>query len=129
MNWHRTKQPSINSATTQSSLGLLPSTLALVLTMSGCAMAPNPYYESYELKHLTVVFLDEKTLHERWRKLTSQQPVSFRAFSGSGHNPTIRTVRGFFDFRTNTIYCNKMDFAVCGHELHHAVLGQFTPHH
>ncbi len=96
--------------------------------MSGCAMAPNPYHETYDLKHLTVVFMDEKSLHEQWRKLTSQEPVSFRAFSDSDHATTIRTVRGFFDFRTNTLYCVKMDFAVCGHELHHAVLGQFTPH-
>ena len=76
MKSHGTKQLSIKSMSAAGFLGLLPFTLALVFTMSGCAMAPNPYYERYDLKHLTVVFMDEKSLHEQWRKLTSQEPVS-----------------------------------------------------
>jgi hypothetical protein len=38
---------------------------------------------------------------------------------------SVKTLRGFYDFTTNTLYCPKWNFEVCGHELHHAVLGQF----
>ncbi|MBI5777487.1 MAG: hypothetical protein HY444_08860 [Nitrospirae bacterium] len=35
------------------------------------------------------------------------------------------TVKGFFDYKTNTIYCTKDNFDVCGHELFHAIMGRF----
>ncbi|MDF0673696.1 MAG: hypothetical protein P0120_05045 [Nitrospira sp.] len=39
--------------------------------------------------------------------------------------PFIKTVRGFYDYATNTLYCVKWHFEICGH----AALGQFHPQH
>ncbi|MBI4402096.1 MAG: hypothetical protein HY581_10755 [Nitrospirae bacterium] len=82
---------------------------------AGCA-TPGTYYERHEIPRLTVVFLDEQSLQDKWTLVTSKSPIM-----SSG------VVVGLFDFRTQTIYCPKMDFEVCGHELHHAVLGRFHP--
>ena len=47
----------------------------------------------------------------------------------SSSTPIVKTVRGFYDYSANTLYCEKWNFEVCGHELHHAALGQFHPQH
>jgi hypothetical protein len=96
----------------------------VVLGFSACAARPAsiPYQERHELHRLTVVFLDEQSLQARYSSISGKPAVSI-----SGYPPiqSLTTVRGFYDFATKTLYCSKMDFTVCGHELHHAVLGRF----
>lgn len=99
--------------------------LCLALNVTGCTLAQQgPYYEKHEFTNLTVVLLDEESLRKQYESLSGQSSVKFSSFSPS---ITVNTVRGFFDFRTNTIYCPKMAFEVCGHELHHALMGHFHP--
>ena len=95
--------------------------------LCGCSSFSPEYIERHEVENLTVVFLDEKRLHEQWKRVTGQRPVRFVPKVTGGGFGTIKTVRGFYDFRTNTIYCPKWDFEVCGHELHHATVGHFHP--
>lgn len=56
---------------------------------------------------------------------TVQQFVNLMIGQDNLHE--LRIVRGFFDYTTNTIYCPKLDFETCGHELFHAIIGRF--HH
>lgn len=35
------------------------------------------------------------------------------------------TFYGLFDYKTKTLYCQKWDFHLCGHELHHATDGSW----
>ena len=104
--------------------------LALLVAAAGCSASPDVYRESHTIKNLTIVFLDEQSLHQQWSRLTGKSPIRVSAF-GTPNTPgimqTVNAVRGFYDFTTSTIYCGKMDFEVCGHELHHAVLGRFHP--
>lgn len=100
--------------------------LALVF-LPGCA-TNHRYVEEHEIKQLTVVFLDEQSLHERWTQIAGRAPIQFATPMNSS-TPLVKTVRGFYDYSTNTLYCEKWNFDVCGHELHHAVLGQFHPQH
>lgn len=101
---------------------------ALVLTsLTGCT-APQRYVEEHAIKQLTVVFLDEQSLHERWSQIVGRNPIRFSS-PMSSTTPIVQTVRGFYDYTTNTLYCEKWNFEVCGHELHHAALGQFHPQH
>ena len=102
--------------------------LGLTLTFSGCSAftQQSPYVETYTLTNLTVVFVDEDSLRQRYEQIAGQPAVRF---SGPSASRTASTVRGFYDFRTNTIYCSKLDFDTCGHELHHAVIGRFHPDH
>lgn len=92
-----------------------------VLLLVGCSTGP-PYYERYEIKNLTVVLLDQQTLHERYEALYGKPALMLEANS---NGETTKTVKGFYGYRTHTIYCSKMDFTVCGHELHHAIIGRF----
>ena len=93
----------------------------LALALSGCT-AQQQYTEKYNLQSLNVVFLDEQSVGEQYLLLSGRPAVEILADHGS---ISTKTVRGFFDSRTNTVYCQKMDFEVCGHELHHAVIGHF----
>ena len=68
--------------------------------------------------------MNEESLREKYEMLSGHASVQF---SGLAASSTVKTVRGFFDFATNTIYCPKMNFEVCGHELHHAIIGRFHP--
>ncbi len=92
---------------------------------AGCAQQ-KPYVESHEIKSLTVVFVDEATLQQQWKERTGQDPIRFLP-QMRGEFPSLETIRGFFDFTTNTLYCPKWNYEVCGHELHHAALGHFHP--
>jgi hypothetical protein len=94
----------------------------MIATASGCATSTHSYSEKHEIANLRVVFMDEQTLLEKYTQISG---VPSMTLSGNGPAPSIRSVRGFFDFHTNTIYCAKMDFEACGHELHHATLGRF----
>ncbi len=95
--------------------------------LGGCAGAGS-YREDYQLRNLHVVFVDEHTLHREWEARTGDPGVEFMAFSSQALH-SVKTVHGFFDFSTNTLYCPKWNFEVCGHELHHAVLGHFHEPH
>ena len=99
-------------------------TWLLLLALQGCSTGPDRYVEKYEVKGLTIVFLDETSLKERWKQVTGLEAVNFKVQMNSTL-PVVRTVQGFFDYTSNTLYCPKWNFKVCGHELHHAVLGQF----
>jgi hypothetical protein len=98
--------------------------ILLTLCFSGCAAVHERYVEKHEIKNLTVVFLDEHSLHEQWKQTMGSEAVRFEPQMNSAV-PLVRTVKGFFDFTSNTLYCPKWDFQVCGHELHHAALGHF----
>ncbi len=99
--------------------------LILILCLgSGCAATTPRYTETHEVKNLTIIFLDDESLRLRWREVAGRDAVRFTSQMNSAA-PVIKTVRGFYNFATNTLYCPKWNFEVCGHELHHAVLGQF----
>ena len=97
------------------------------MLLTGCTTSQQ-YVEKHKIKQLTVVFLDEQSLHEQWVKIAGRAPVHFMT-PMSSTTPLIKTIRGFYDYSTNTLYCEKLNFEVCGHELHHATLGQFHPEH
>jgi hypothetical protein len=97
------------------------------VVISGCGGA-GTYREEHHISNLNIVFLDQQSLHKEWTARTGQPGVEFVAFRGEGI-PSVKTLHGFFDFMTNTMYCPKWNFEVCGHELHHAVLGSFHPSH
>jgi hypothetical protein len=98
--------------------------ITTILSTSGCISLSDRYIEEYNVNQLTVVFLDERSLHERWTQIVGRDAVRFVA-TGNSLDPVVKTVRGFYDYSTNTLYCEKWNFEVCGHELHHAALGQF----
>ena len=107
-------------------MALLTSSVLVLLT--GCSTTNTRYVEEYDIRQLKVVFLDERSLHERWAHVAGRDPVRFSAPMGST-TPIVQTIRGFYDYSSNTLYCEKWNFEVCGHELHHAALGQFHPQH
>lgn len=99
-----------------------------LLTLGGCAV-PEMYREEHQLTNLHIVFLDKQSLHNEWEARTGQPGVEFMASRGQSTMPQVTTLKGFFDFSSNTLYCPKWDFEVCGHELHHAALGHWHPAH
>jgi len=98
-----------------------------VVVLGGCA-GTGTYREEHQVRNLHIVFVDQQSLHQEWATRTGQPGVEFMTFSGQAM-PSVKTVQGFFDFSTNTLYCPKWNFEVCGHELHHAVLGHFHKPH
>lgn len=100
----------------------------ILLLLDGCG-APEKYREDHRLTNLHVVFLDNATLHEEWTARTGQSGVEFMASRGQSNFPQVKTLKGFFDFTSNTLFCPKWNFEVCGHELHHAALGQYHEPH
>ncbi len=106
--------------------GLVVMALVTLPWLAGCTGLSPQYVERHEIKHMTVVFLDEESLHEEWERITGRHAVRLvPRMTNRSPATEIKTVRGFFDFRTHTLYCPKWDFKACGHELHHAILGQF----
>ena len=97
------------------------------MLLGGCGLQ-SAYREEHQVTNLNVVFLDQQSLHKEWKGRTGQSGVEFVAFHGQAISP-VKTLQGFFDFTTNTLYCPKWNFEVCGHELHHAVLGHFHEPH
>lgn len=98
-----------------------------IALLTGCTPTQR-YVEEHDLKQLRVIFLDEQSLHERWVQIAGLDPVRFIPPMSSA-DPMVKTVRGFYDYSSNTLYCEKWNFEVCGHELHHAALGQFHSQH
>ena len=94
----------------------------LSLALGGCLQHPAPYYEQHELKNLRVVWLDQASLHGKYEEMSGKPAM---ALYGTGSSAGVQSVKGFYDFNTNTIFCSKMDFTACGHELHHAIIGHF----
>ena len=100
----------------------------LALASFGCSGIQERYREKHVIKNLTVVFLDEHSLREQWKQTAGSDAVRFQPHMNSAI-PQVQTVQGFYDFTSNTLYCPKWNFEVCGHELHHAALGHFHPSH
>ncbi len=98
-----------------------------LVTMVGCSQQDR-YMETHDILHLNVVFLDDKSIQDMWESKTGQPGVQFQPWL-RGDLAAVKTVRGFYDFSTETLYCPKWNFEVCGHELHHAALGHFHPKH
>ena len=116
-------------------LGIMPRLIyggmlgIFLVGLLACSHTSEKYFEKHEISNLTVVFLDEFSLQERWKERTGKNAIRFSASPLSESLPSVKTVRGFFDFRTNTLYCPKWNYEVCGHELHHAAIGHFHPNH
>ncbi len=98
-----------------------------VVSMVGCSQQGR-YIETHDILRLNVVFLDNKSLQDMWKSKTGQPGIQFQPWL-RGDLAAVKTVRGFYDFSTETLYCPKWNFEVCGHELHHAALGHFHPNH
>jgi hypothetical protein len=98
---------------------------AALLALSGCMTGQSLPGEEHELPSLRVVFLDASQIQAKWQEITGKSAVMMTPRLVLDTHRREEVVVGFYDFRTRTIYCPKMDFEVCGHELHHAVLGQF----
>jgi hypothetical protein len=93
--------------------------------LTGCAVSARSPGEQYELSDLRVVFLDEPQIQAKWKEVTGKPAVMMTPRLVMESQRREEVVVGFYDFHTRTIYCPKMNFEVCGHELHHAVLGRF----
>ncbi|MDR4493695.1 MAG: hypothetical protein AB7P17_11470 [Nitrospirales bacterium] len=101
--------------------------LSAFLFLPACSTATR-YVETHEIANLKVVFLDEASLHEKWKARTGQPGAEFQTLL-TGGMASLKVIKGFYDFTTDTLYCPKWNFEVCGHELHHAALGHFHPPH
>ena len=97
------------------------------INLVGCTQQGR-YMETHEISNLKVVFLDAQSLEEMWETKTGQPGTQFQPWL-RGNLASLKTVRGFYDFSTETLYCPKWNYEVCGHELHHAALGHFHPNH
>ncbi len=97
----------------------------LLLVGSGCAFSHKPEGETHELSSLRVVFLDRHQIQNKYEEIVGRSAVMTTPRLVLGTQRRQEVVVGFYDYQTRTIYCPKMDFEVCGHELHHAVLGRF----
>lgn len=101
--------------------------LPAFLLLAACSTETR-YVETHEIANLKVVFLDEESLHEKWKARTGQPGAEFQPLLMGGM-ASLKVIKGFYDFTTDTLYCPKWNFEVCGHELHHAALGHFHPPH
>jgi hypothetical protein len=93
--------------------------------ITGCGVGLRSPGEHYELSDLRIVFLDEPEIQAKWKEVTGKPAVMMTPRLVMESQRREEVVVGFYDFQTRTIYCPKMNFEVCGHELHHAVLGRF----
>ncbi len=99
--------------------------MIVALALTGCTISQSTPGEEYEVSQLRVVFLDEQQIQGKWEEITGKSAVMMTPRLVLESRRREEAVVGFYDFRTRTIYCPKMNFEVCGHELHHAVLGRF----
>ena len=108
--------------------GFVVMSLLLISGMlTGCS-GTGRYVEEHEIDHLKVVFMDQHSLHDALTNHGGPPGVQFLPMMNGGM-PSMAMVKGFYDFNTNTLFCSKWDFEVCGHELHHAILGRFHDQH
>jgi len=103
------------------------SAVMLAGALAGCVESKSDlYYETHLIKNLTVILLDDKALQRRWQYVSGQPASRTIKFTVAGSQMSMAdTVKGFFDYKTTTIYCTKDNFDVCGHELFHAIMGRF----
>jgi hypothetical protein len=94
-------------------------------SLAGCTQQGR-YMETHEISNLKVIFLDDQSIQDMWKSKTGQPGTQFQPWL-QGNLASVKTVRGFYDFSTETLYCPKWNYEVCGHELHHAALGRFHP--
>ena len=115
---------SLNWSPAISFLALL---LLSLVGLPGCSHQGR-YVEEHELSNLKVVFLDQQSLRDALdQHAPGEQSARIYPLMSGAMPATV--VKGFFDFNTNTLFCSKWDYEVCGHELHHAVFGHFhSPH-
>lgn len=99
--------------------------MIVALALTGCTIGQSTPGEEYEVSQLRVVFLNEKQIRDKWEEVTGKTAVMVTPRLVLESKRQEEVVVGFYDFHTRTIYCPKMNFEVCGHELHHAVLGRF----
>ena len=106
----------------------VPVSAISIMLLSGCGSSqmPTRYKETYQLKNLQVVLLDEESLVDTYVGQYDRPAVSLAVEDALRNGPIRRNrVKAFYDFLTQTIYCVKWDFESCGHELHHALVGRF----
>ena len=89
---------------------------AVVLPAMKCA---------FIVPHLHVVYLDREQLLKEYEKISNRDATWVHEPGAEAGIPTSRTselrsIRAFFDYHTDTIFCEKGDFEACGHELMHA---------
>jgi hypothetical protein len=110
---------------------LLAGSLLAGIGLAGCTLLQSQHYrEEYEVRHLTIVLMDEASIRAEWQKVSGKPSVqSVNFMIGQENLHELRIVRGFFDYKTNTIYCPRLNFEICGHELFHAINGRFHPEH
>ncbi len=110
---------------------LMVGAVMLAGVFNGCAESTSDlYYETHVIKNLTVILLDDRALQRRWQYVSGQPASKTIKFTVAGSQVSMaNTVKGFFDYKTNTIYCTKDNFDVCGHELFHAIMGRFHGEH
>lgn len=65
---------------------------------------------------IRVVYIQRDKIHEIARQVFERDGLPF--------NPPYTYV-GFFDYTTRTLYCEKWDAVICGHELFHATDGDW----
>jgi len=97
----------------------------LLAALAGCAAGHPSADKQHELSDLRVVLLDETQIQAKWNEVAGKPAVMMTPRLVMESHRSEEVVVGFYDFHTRTIYCPKMNFEVCGHELHHAVLGRF----
>jgi hypothetical protein len=112
-------------------MGLMVGAVMLAVALNGCAESKSDlYYETHVIRNLTVILLDDRALQRRWQYVSGQPASRTIKFTVAGSQVSMaNTVKGFFDYKTNTIYCTKDNFDVCGHELFHAIMGRFHEEH
>ena len=104
----------------------------LALTMESCLADKPCYREEYNLSHLHVVYLDHEQLLKEYEKMSNRDATWVHEPGAEvgippSRIPELQSIRGFFDYRTETIFCEKGDFEACGHELMHATCGHYHP--
>ena len=87
----------------------------LTLSLMGCG-TPQPYQQVHVIPHLTITYMDKESIQRRFTKTTNMSSVL-----------ETNVLQGYYDYTTNTLFCPIDQDATCGHELKHAVLGDF--HH
>ena len=77
----------------------------IVLLATACA---TPKTEIRHIKDLWVVYTSSEKINQAWQKR-----------GGRGK------VRGFYDYKTNTIYTQKDNYSNLGHEMKHVLEGEW----
>lgn len=106
--------------------------VASILILAACAgprvaqydlpAPPAQYVETYDVPAMRIIFTDRTTMI---RLVADAIGVDVATAAATIRAATHGELFGFWHNQTRTLYCEKWAFEVCGHELTHAVLGQF----